>query len=1071
MKIKSRFSLITIAVLLGITFLTILWQTFTVAAAQPEIPPGEPVMLTWAGKQRLTFRLLTKHGLRGRYTVDAHGQIRPATAWQRPAAEKPQQTGTDHNIFFGPGQQRLRWKIDLQHSTLLYDDTISHQTTILWQGPPLTVLAEPQWQPNGDAIIFTTAPYGSATLPESQNWIVRPRQAARRLPLPAGSHNLRWRPDGQAVAFVQSSNIGLYDPATRKWHLLWHGRINRPTVTIAAATNSNGPLTPPPFIRVLHRAENHCRAYAQPGEIDLIDFETYVAHVLPAEIYASWPTATLRAQAIAARTFAWYHIQHSQNDSWDVTDWVGYQMFCDDHQSPTNKAALDTTGEYMAYGNNLPILAQYSAQNGHPTLSLGSVPYLQSVPDPVDMGETRYGHGHGMSQIGAARWAYRHNWNVYQILHHYYTDIRIWRPPAAGLGPDKTPPRASLQRLDADDYLFGKTVPIAIDANDNISGVQAITLTAVNDQETTPTIIFSGTASSQPWRFDWQPHIPRSETRLIRIGGQVTDQAGNMAPVSAYTFTWEHEPPAIHFQTISETANSSVDIMLAPVAHLVGTKISFSRWAWQGENQLHQPHTGIIVADPGAENGQAWHFRAGIDSPGWLYGPYTDQIPAGAAYRAWFRLRGQPLPHAVDQIVARLDVTADQGRDLLGLRYLHGYDLVPDPYQDIPVDFYLFTDTSPDLEYRVRFDGQADLWIDRIAVATYPQVAASLIHYSLPSALGIYTITPFISSAGGLGRAAPPLQVHRYAPNDAVVWGPCAPAGWISSTNPVNISLTARGRGEPLAADTFRYRQKINRVWQAWISPTVPPVASGNVLQWQQPLALPEGKSAVQWCGADRSGHISTSPQFPLAVDRQPPTLSWQVPPPNSYGWYTAPLTLTIIATDTNSGLASIPLWQNSQPAGQYRTPIQLGADSNITWTARAVDVAGNLSSPITKTIQLDIAPPAAPSLSLQYSAVNQTILLHWQSQSAAAQDTFTVEMRSDRQTIWSRLLTDTKTNTLTVSGQRGHHYQFRVQQRATSGWRSNWRTAQITPPQAKEFLPWVNYKQKKPPEASCLPT
>jgi len=1059
MKRKSNLALMAVAVIAGLTLFAVFWQTFNVVAAQNKLPAGEPVMLDWASDHQLTFTLLMGQGFGPTYRVDEQGRLLDVKSRQARQNRAPQRPPNDggHNSFPGPDGQQLRWQIDHQRSKLVYENPASHEATIVWQGSPLTVLEPPQWQPGGKAIVFATAPYGSATLPESQSWIAWPGQVARPLPLPAGAHGLRWRPDGGAIAFVQSGNIGLYDLATRKYRILWRGGGGRPAVKVTAATQSAGPLTPPLFIRVLHRAENHCRAYAQPGEIDLIDFETYVAHVLPAEIYASWPTATLRAQAIAARTFAWYHILHSQNDRWDVTDWADYQMFCDDHQAPTNKAALDTAGEYMAYGNNLPILAQYSAQNGHPTLPLGSVPYLQSVPDPVDMGETRYGHGHGMSQIGAARWAYRHDWNVYQILHHYYAGITIWRPPAAGNGPDETAPRASLQILDPDRYLFGNTLPVAIDANDDISGVQAITLTAITGRLAAPMVIFSGTAATQPWRFDWPIPVPLSETRQIRIGGRVTDRAGNTAPVRPYTFTWEHQPPAVQVQAVSQTVTNSVTVTLSsPADRLTTAQIGFSRWAWQGEALFHQPDSGTIVADPQAENGRAWFFRAGRDTPGWLYGPYTDQIPAGAAYRAWFRLRGNPLPNAADRIVARLDVTADQGRDLLGIRNLHGYDLLPGRYQEIPVDFYCFADTVSDLEFRVHFTGQADLWVDRIAVATYPQPAAARMLYALPPTPGVYTVTPFINSGGGLGYAAPPLHIQEYAPDHALAWESFAPQGWISRSNPVTVSLSVYGRGSRLVAGSFRYRQKSNDVWQGWEKPLAPAIIPGNGLRWQQPLILPGGRSAVQWRGADAAGYTNLSPVFPLNVDRQPPTLTWQLPPANSFGWYTAPLTLTILATDTASGVSAVRLWQDGRPAGIYNAPIRLSADSNSTWTARAEDEAGNWSRPASRIIRLDVAPPEAPALSLRLAADNHTIMLHWQAKSTTVTGTFSVEMNVDDTPAWTRLLTHTIHTSLAVHGYAFRHYRFRVRQQAASGWESAWAGVEITISGKREFLPWV---------------
>ena len=40
--------------------------------------------------------------------------------------------------------------------------------------------------------------------------------------------------------------------------------------------------------------------------IEIVDIETYLRGVLPREIYATWPTEALKAQALASRTYALY---------------------------------------------------------------------------------------------------------------------------------------------------------------------------------------------------------------------------------------------------------------------------------------------------------------------------------------------------------------------------------------------------------------------------------------------------------------------------------------------------------------------------------------------------------------------------------------------------------------------------------------------------------------------------------------------------------------------------------------------------------------------------------------------
>jgi stage II sporulation protein D len=44
--------------------------------------------------------------------------------------------------------------------------------------------------------------------------------------------------------------------------------------------------------------------------VQTLDLEVYLTHVLPNEIFASWPEETLKANAILARSYAFYYINN-----------------------------------------------------------------------------------------------------------------------------------------------------------------------------------------------------------------------------------------------------------------------------------------------------------------------------------------------------------------------------------------------------------------------------------------------------------------------------------------------------------------------------------------------------------------------------------------------------------------------------------------------------------------------------------------------------------------------------------------------------------------------------------------
>ncbi len=125
--------------------------------------------------------------------------------------------------------------------------------------------------------------------------------------------------------------------------------------------------------------------------INVVDMEDYLKSVVPSESYASWPLDTLKAQAVAARTYAYYQLLHRQDWDYDLVDDQGDQAYkgMEREQKKTNQAVMETAGEILTY-NDKPILAMYSANSGGHTADAGSIfslskPYLVATPDPESL--------------------------------------------------------------------------------------------------------------------------------------------------------------------------------------------------------------------------------------------------------------------------------------------------------------------------------------------------------------------------------------------------------------------------------------------------------------------------------------------------------------------------------------------------------------------------------------------------------------------------------------------------------------------------------------------------------------
>jgi stage II sporulation protein D len=131
---------------------------------------------------------------------------------------------------------------------------------------------------------------------------------------------------------------------------------------------------------------------SDPGSLNAVNavpLDQYVKGVIPNESPASWPMAALRAQAIAARSFALTgRVDGNGFDLYEDTRSQVYDGIASE-EARTNRAADDTKGVVVRYGGQI---AQtfFSACSGGHTESVQNVffgpavPYLVGVDDPYD---------------------------------------------------------------------------------------------------------------------------------------------------------------------------------------------------------------------------------------------------------------------------------------------------------------------------------------------------------------------------------------------------------------------------------------------------------------------------------------------------------------------------------------------------------------------------------------------------------------------------------------------------------------------------------------------------------------
>ncbi len=145
------------------------------------------------------------------------------------------------------------------------------------------------------------------------------------------------------------------------------------------------------------------------GKTKELDIEKYVEGVVSAEAPGEFPIEALKAQAVAARTYAVYKISRGRPDEHPDADLCDNYSHCAAYREPDaisnsniRKAVKETKGEVLFY-DNAPIAAMFHCASSMRTEAAldvfgEDVPYLKSVVSP---GGSKCGKYEGTVTISA----------------------------------------------------------------------------------------------------------------------------------------------------------------------------------------------------------------------------------------------------------------------------------------------------------------------------------------------------------------------------------------------------------------------------------------------------------------------------------------------------------------------------------------------------------------------------------------------------------------------------------------------------------------------------------------------
>lgn len=126
--------------------------------------------------------------------------------------------------------------------------------------------------------------------------------------------------------------------------------------------------------------------------INILKFEEYLYGVVPGEIESYSNAEALKAQAVAARTYALGNVGRHGKLGFDICNNTHCQMYLgfDKERPSTNKAVDDTKGLKVTYKGKLAQVFYFSSSGGYTESVLNvwgsDIPYLVSVPDKYESG-------------------------------------------------------------------------------------------------------------------------------------------------------------------------------------------------------------------------------------------------------------------------------------------------------------------------------------------------------------------------------------------------------------------------------------------------------------------------------------------------------------------------------------------------------------------------------------------------------------------------------------------------------------------------------------------------------------
>ena len=173
------------------------------------------------------------------------------------------------------------------------------------------------------------------------------------------------------------------------------------------------------------RVGTNCSCTTCTGAVISLSLDTYVGQGIDDEIYSSWHANSLKANAVAYRSYGAYFVlnQPLRQPNYDIASTTCNQVFNGATVAASCVAAANATSREVLEKNGATAKSEYAAENNNAGCGdgfAGTGTTWACIADSLCKGRTTNGHGRGLCQWGTQFWA-RDAAKTYDwILDHYY---------------------------------------------------------------------------------------------------------------------------------------------------------------------------------------------------------------------------------------------------------------------------------------------------------------------------------------------------------------------------------------------------------------------------------------------------------------------------------------------------------------------------------------------------------------------------------------------------------------------------------------------------------------------------